>query len=68
MSNLVCSLLNRLVTVESSGLKVSGRLIGVSEGPRGRPHKPMILHAAEWRRAESLSAELGKNQFLGGSS
>jgi hypothetical protein len=43
MSNLVCSLLGHEISVESSGLKVHGRLIGVSEAARGRPHKPMVL-------------------------
>lgn len=43
MSNLVASLLGHEISVESSGLRISGRLIGVSEAARGRPHKPMVL-------------------------
>ena len=43
MSWLVLSLVNRQVTVESSGLKVRGRLVAVSDSRNGRDHKPCAL-------------------------
>jgi hypothetical protein len=43
MSWLVLSLVNRQVTVESSGLKVRGRLVAVSDSRGGRDHKPWVL-------------------------
>lgn len=43
MSNLVLSLLNRQVTVESSGLRVHGRLLAVSDSKRQPDHKPFLL-------------------------
>ena len=43
MSWLVLSLVNRQVTVESSGLKVRGRLVAVSDSQNGRDHKPCVL-------------------------
>lgn len=43
MDNLVLTLLNRQVTVESFSLKVHGRLVEVSESHNRPDHKPCVL-------------------------
>ena len=43
MSNLVRALVNRQITVQSNGLKISGRLLHVSDSSRRPDHKPCVL-------------------------
>jgi hypothetical protein len=43
MSGLFSSLLNRHVTIESSGLKISGRLVAVSNSQRLPSRRPYVL-------------------------
>jgi hypothetical protein len=49
MSWLVLSLMNRKVTVESSGLKARGRLVAVSDSRGRRDHElcVLVLQAAQ---------------------
>ena len=43
MNNLLLLFLDRTVTIETSGVKVSGKLLGISES-RNRPaHMPFIV-------------------------
>ena len=63
-NSLVELLLNREVTIESSGLKIRGRLLAVSESRRGRDYKPMVL-VLETPRGQCLLRDWSKIVFEG---
>jgi len=43
MSNLVWALVNRQITVQSNGLKISGLLFHISDSSSRPDHKPCVL-------------------------
>ena len=63
-NNLVELLLNREVIVESSGLKIRGRLLAVSESRGGRDHKPCVL-VLETPKVQCLVRDWSKIVFEG---
>jgi hypothetical protein len=63
-NSLIEMLLNREVIVESSGLKIRGRLLAMSESRGGRDHKPCVL-VLETPKGQCLVRDWNKIVFEG---